>query len=113
MKFNIRLLYLYLFSFVGLLIVVIGSIQMVDLGLKAFVFRNADTYISYPMPKALDPVDQVAQPSEEELERYQRQQSKSDRERQISNSIAMILIGVPLYFYHWKTIQKENQKEFV
>jgi hypothetical protein len=51
MKFSIRLLYLYLFSFVGLLIVVIGGIQMVDLGIKTFVFKDADKYENYPMSK--------------------------------------------------------------
>jgi len=39
---NIRTLYLYLFSFVGLLILIIGSIQLIDLGLKVFIFTDAD-----------------------------------------------------------------------
>lgn len=42
MKIDLRLLYLYLFSFVGLFIVVIGSIQLVNLGIKTFVFKEAD-----------------------------------------------------------------------
>ncbi|MBI5019261.1 hypothetical protein HZB58_03235 [Candidatus Gottesmanbacteria bacterium] len=44
MKINVRLIYLYLFSFVGLLTVVIGSVRLVDLGLKVFVFPDADRY---------------------------------------------------------------------
>ena len=42
MKFSLRLLYLYLFSFVGLLITVIGSIQIIDLGLKTYVFKVSE-----------------------------------------------------------------------
>ena len=48
----IRTIYLYLFSLVGLVIVVIRLVNLVDLGLKTFVFENADfqpiNYPSYP-----------------------------------------------------------------
>ncbi len=44
----IRTIYLYLFSLVGLVLVVIGLVQLVDLGLKAYVFTKADQYIRYP-----------------------------------------------------------------
>ena len=53
MNINIRLIYLYLFAFVGLFTVVIGSVRMVDLGLKIFVFKDADKY-EYVTPVAID-----------------------------------------------------------
>lgn len=106
MKFNIRVLYLYLFSFVGLLIVVIGSISLIDLGLKTFVLKDASLYKTY--------VDQVAAPdkvpsvSQEELDRRAEEQANRDRQMQLANAIAMITVGTPLYMYHWKKIQKEK-----
>lgn len=105
MKWNIRLLYLYLFSFVGLLIVVIGSIQIVDLGLKVFVFKNADTYeYARPLMK-----EEGIIYDEEEQKQIQERETMRNRQRQLSNSLAMIVVGVPLYWYHWKTIGKEKK----
>lgn len=106
MKFNLRLLYLYLFSFVGLLIVVIGSIQMVDLGLKTFVFKNADNFYGYSMPISKTDPNYI---SPEEQKKQQEQQTRSQREQQLVNSISMIVVGLPLYLYHWKTIQVESK----
>lgn len=104
MKFNIRLLYLYLFSFVGLLITVIGTIQLVDLGLKTYVFKIPEyTYYADTVP------DEKQTVSVEEMERRNKEEQTNQRKRQVSNSIAMILVGVPLYLYHWKTIKKEQE----
>ena len=105
MKWNIRLLYLYLFSFVGLLIVVIGSIQIVDLGMKVFVFKNADTY-EYARPLVKEEGVQI---DEEEQRQIQERETMRNRQRQLSNSLAMIVVGLPLYWYHWKTIEREKK----
>jgi hypothetical protein len=103
MKFNLRLLYLYLFSFVGLLIVTIGSIQMADLALKNYVFKVSD-YTYYPETIA----DGKQTISKEEIETRNKIEQNNQRKRQLSISLSMILIGTPLYLYHWKTIKREN-----
>jgi len=109
MKFSLRLLYLYLFSFVGLLISVIGSIQITDLVLKNYVFRVSEytIYPDYPEPVTVDGKVTI---SKEEMQRRNRDEQKNQQKRQLSNSLAMILVGVPLYLYHWKTIKRENVK---
>lgn len=108
MKINVRLIYLYLFSFVGLLVVVIGSVRIVDLGLKVIVFKNADRYDSYPQVAPVSPegrpIDMAAEKARADTE------STRQRQRDLSGSLAMIAVGFPLYIYHWKTIQKENKK---
>ena len=104
MKINLRLLYLYLFSFVGLLIVVFGSISMVNLGLKTFVFKDADTYEIYPI---VSPEGKTTNNPEEDKARQKRDQSRQ-RQRDFAQSVSMIIVGLPLYLYHWKTIQKEK-----
>lgn len=105
MKFSLRLLYLYLFSFVGLLIVVMGSIQIVNLGLKTFVFKNADRYSVYPMTL---PKNDPAYVSVDDQKKQQDDQIAQQRQSELSNSLAMIAIGLPLYLYHWKIIQKDH-----
>lgn len=106
MKFSLRLLYLYLFSFVGLLITVIGSIQIVDLTLKTYVFKVSE-YPYYPETVPVEGGKPVISP--EESRKRSEEEAANQRKRQLSNSLAMIVIGTPLYLYHWKTIKKENK----
>lgn len=105
MTFSIRLLYLYLFSFVGLLILIIGSIRIIDLGIKIVFFPDADYYAS--MAPTID-----GQPmrSQEEQEVLDRAQVKRNRQTELSGAVSMILIGLPVYLYHWKKINSEHGK---
>lgn len=108
---NIRLLYLYLFSFIGLLIAVIGTVQIVDLALKLTVFRGADVYEYYPAP-----LETQAGTNPEEQAEYEAQikiinerEQVRQRQRQFSTAISMIVVGVPLYLYHWQIITRESK----
>lgn len=112
MKFSIRLLYLYLFSFIGLLTTVIGTVQLVDLVIKVYVFKGADEY-TYIAPVKINPEGTEMKPSEQEAAMQRESQNKEttrQRQRQASAAIAMIVVGFPLYKYHWKSIQKEGKK---
>jgi hypothetical protein len=109
MKLNIRILYLYLFSSVGLIVATIGAVRLVELGLKVYVFQGADQFDYYTTPaipaeKSADiqPVDEAKQKQIQETE------TKRQRQREASGAIAMLLVGLPLYKYHWNIIQKEN-----
>lgn len=44
----IRKIYLYLFALIGLVLITIGSVQLINLGLKVYVFTKADNYYNYP-----------------------------------------------------------------
>lgn len=109
MKFSLRLLYLYLFSFVGLLIVVIGSIQLVDLGIKTYIFPDIDSY-TYVQPKVICPEGETCPEAmtEEEQRQASQLEAKRNRQRQFSNTFAMLVVGAPLYLYHWGLIKKER-----
>ncbi len=109
MKFNIRLIYLYLFSFIGLLIVVIGTVRMVDLGIKVFVFKDADKY-PYYMPQTVTPDGKTVEVDEEKQKKLGEEEATRNRQRELSGAVSMMVVGLPLYLYHWKTIQKENGK---
>jgi hypothetical protein len=114
MKFNIRLIYLYLFSFVGLIVFVIGCVRLVDLGLKVIVFNNADIYVSYPISPYMGPDDKRSKEQifieNEQQQKAQMEESKRNRQREISSSLAMIIVGAPLYLYHWSSIQRESKE---
>lgn len=110
MKINIRLLYLYLFSFVGLIITVIGTIQVVDLGIKTTLFKEADLYTT-PVQTKFDPNGKEIALTEEEKQsqrKIQIEEVNRNHQRQASSATAMIVIGLPLYLYHWRLIKKES-----
>ena len=134
-----RTIYLYLFSLLGLVLLIIGGIRFIDMGLKAFVFTKADEeervmysrhgYMPYPLEKiiTLQEEEVLAETlSEEEkiaikewLIDYKEWKEiekninpvASRRHRDASSSLSMILIGLPLYFYHWRIIIKEARKK--
>jgi hypothetical protein len=109
----VRKIYLYLFSLIGLVLVVIGCVQLVNLGLKAFIFTGADQYYAYPtapMAAGTEPSSAVpASPTNAELQAYQDEQTKSQRESTAADALAMIIVGVPLYLYHWYMIKKDKE----
>lgn len=142
----IRTVYLYLFALVGLALVVIGFVRLLDLGMKIFIFKEADKPESirssppYPPFGMLEPqpvakeksigMVTISQKTEKltpeekaaldqwlvEYSSWQESQKsidylKASREREASNSLAFIIIGLPLYLYHWIVIGRERKKE--
>lgn len=111
MKVSIKTLYLYLFSAVGLIITIIASIGLVNLGLKAYVFTEADNYVydevRYVQPKMVGE-GEVVEMSEEEIEERAQARKRSDRQREAVGSISSIIVGLPVYLYHWKKIKEEK-----
>ncbi len=97
---------MYLFAAVGLITVIVGTVRMVDLGLKTFVFRNVDKYEIYPNKL---PEGQIVE-STEVIQQRQDRETKRNRERQLVEALSMLIVGIPVYLYHWKTIQNEFKK---
>lgn len=133
----IRAIYLYLFALIGLALLIIGSVKFVDMGLKAFVFTKAEEsqevrqmykYYSVP-PISIDKVEEyqeeVELSTEEkaalkqwviDYEKWQEAEAKIDylasqRQEEASNNLAFILIGLPLYLFHWRIIRRETKEE--
>jgi hypothetical protein len=103
---------LYLFSFIGLIVSVIGTIQLVDLGMKIYVFKDADKFDTYPPTTMFDPNGKEIPAKESDIkaqEEFQDRENKRNRQRQTSTALSMLLVGIPLYKYHWKLIRKEDK----
>lgn len=125
----IRTIYLYLFSVVGLVLLVIGAVGMIDMGLKASIFRQADEQRAWmertpPMPpgyvvdgapadSTIDPKaraalkDWAAQYREWEERGKKIDPVRAQRERDAARNLALLAVGLPLYLYHWRTIRRE------
>lgn len=132
----IRTIYLYLFALLGLVLITMGAVRLVDLGLKTYVFTKADQqFYSAPAPQ-LRPDSEVELESlvescknNEELsqkhkdflaswaedhENWKEKQGadkrlESRRQERAANSIALLIVGLPLFLYHWGVIRRETQ----
>ena len=104
MKFDIKKLYLYSATLIGLIITVMGSYQLIDLTLKAYIFKDADRYLV--SPAYMKPMSGDLYTEEEyqkiiiEQQKNQDQEVLRNRKRQASTGLALLLTGLPLYLYH-------------
>lgn len=81
---------------------------MVNLGLKMTIFKDADKYEYSQM--VIPEKDAMVESTAAAMARQDREVSRQ-RQREFANSFSMILIGVPLYLYHWSMIQREGKKK--
>ncbi|MFW6125944.1 MAG: hypothetical protein ACOC58_02445 [Chloroflexota bacterium] len=128
----VRTIYLYLMALVGLVLLIIGGIHFIDMGLKVSVFTEADkeeTLYSKqpPIPPTVYRIQDLEEgkdvqlsASDKELlyqwlsdyEEWQKRMEELDpvvarRQREASQNLAMVLVGLPLYIYHWRIIRRE------
>ncbi len=101
----IKHIYFYVFAAVGLVFILIGLTQLIQLGLRAWVFPEADRYVSYPMPKTITDATST-EPSVEELERFQESETARNRQREATTGISFLIVGIPLFAFHFRVIKK-------
>jgi len=130
----VRMVYLYLMTAIGLIVFIIGSVTAINTTLKAFVFKQADfNYISGPseiylaksvnQAEVLKNCENLTTEDKANIEMWladykkwqetQKNQNPatSNRQREASTAIAMILVGFPIYWIHWAIIKKEKHSE--
>ncbi len=130
---TVRTVYLYVATLVGLGLLISGGVQAFELLLKATVLTQADAEDQLyarqpPAPYMLDSVrdleasneltpDQMALVAQwlDDYQRWTEQQAKLDvtaarRDRQAATALALILVGLPVYLYHWLTIRRESTR---
>jgi len=106
----IRKIYLYLFTTVGLAMLLIGTAQIVNLGLRTWVFTEADQRYEYEVdPYFVD--DRIAIKDGATSTVQKIDYNKSERHRDLSTALSFILVGLPLYLYHWVNIKKDKKNE--
>ncbi|MGI6637423.1 MAG: hypothetical protein ACOX2Z_03735 [Minisyncoccales bacterium] len=125
----IRKVYLYLFSSIGLILAVVGVVRFLDMGLREFIFTDADnenlfySRMTYKSPEDIRGLSEegrvlienelrelesiIADHDYWELARELDPQ-KARRHREASSNLAAILVGIPLYLFHWNIIKKES-----
>ncbi len=104
MSKNIRVLYIYIVSFITLGMIVIGSISFVN-GVASYMFPKAYGYGSYAKDENFKYDTEYIQ---------SRKNNQRDSIRNSISSLATVALGTPLFIYHSKkastlTDSKEEQ----
>jgi hypothetical protein len=123
---SIGKVYLYLFSMLGLVLIVIGSSGLINLGLKNTIFSYDDPWMSQPpvpyWTNKMDTLSTCEDLSEEDkvllqqwLREYEAWEStsnkrvnKSQNYESASRNLALLLVGLPLFIFHWRLIRKKE-----
>lgn len=108
----IKKVYLYLVSLISLVMVIFAATMLINMGLKSWVFKAADNYPVYPVTCLQSPDSSAgtktqACPDRQQQDEYQKAANKSTKERQAAQSIALLIVALPVFIYHWKLARKE------
>ncbi len=113
----IRSIYFYAVSIIALFMLVFSVVDLLNLGLKTWVFPQADEYYSECIPykpaSAIADPQIKAGPTEDDCARQNRQ-NEINRVRSRQNSavrdFSMLVVALPLFIFHFRTIQKERKE---
>lgn len=117
--------YLYLFSMLGLVLVVIGAVGLLNLGLKNTIFSYDDPWMSQPPLPYFSKIDTLSScddlSSEDRvlidrwLREYESWESTSSRNYKSSQNnesaarnLALLLVGFPLFLFHWRLVRRKD-----
>ena len=126
----IRTIYLYLFSLVGLIVLLFGIGSLVNLGLKTFIFTKADLdlykepiHLGYSMTPDEQMIAiqrcELSEEDKESISKWLREYEEDNdidmrivrRQEDASRAIAQIIVGFPVYLYHWGVIVRDRKRK--
>lgn len=111
---NIRIIYLYIVSFITLMIIIGGLINLSSCVARYFFPTNYYAY-SYAEPAKIDSAvidENNSQDNSTSQDEYYKQQIENDKIsalRDVFTSIITVVIASTLYGYHWRLVQKERE----
>lgn len=118
MKNAIRQIYFYTATLIFLIMSVVALISLLNLGLKTYVFTKADTaYDGCAITAPSAPGGEMRPPSPEALtqqalcEQDRITQREAQRQDTLVQYLSMLVVAAPLFFLHFKWVQKERGAE--
>jgi hypothetical protein len=114
----IKNIYFYAVSLIALMMMVFSVADLVNLGLKTWVFTKADdaNYYIQPcvvpaLPPGTDAPNVDYMKNCEDNNRQQKENYEAQKQRDAVRDLAFLVVGLPLFAYHWKTIRSESRDE--
>lgn len=116
----IKTVYFYTVSLIALMMVVFSTADLVNLGLKTWIFPKADLdeYKEPPCAVMIMKDPGLQETDEQYQNRIQIcEQNRMDetearairKQRDAVRDFSFLAVGIPLFLYHWLTIRKEQK----
>lgn len=122
MSKNIRTLYLYIVSFIALSMIVGGIVSTVtavaSYNYPQVYYYYSDTKYNYDYNE-YDNKDYYSNSTTQTQENYNQEllkritTKKREHLRGIFSSVAVVIVGTPLFMYHWGKVEQQAKKEGV
>jgi hypothetical protein len=133
----IRPTYFYFISLAALLMIVIAGGMLINLGLRTWVIKSADEttnlarQINAPLPEGMVETSAVqsvidcgakcgieaetitmARAWQADYQAWQDATSNyNNKQRQAAATIPYVVLGIPLFWYHWSVVRKESREK--
>jgi hypothetical protein len=105
---KLRNVYLYLVSFVALMMILSGLIFTAQ-NFTDVLFPTNTYYDTYPIDKEGNLTAEEKKLYEENQKRNE-ENRRTDSKKSVAKSIAVVLVALPTFMYHWKKIEKEKNE---
>lgn len=116
----IKNIYLYLVSFVALMMIIFSAADMLNIALRTYIFTKADDfggYYGYPVVCPETPTSTTGTPdrgkgeciTEEEQKKRDVEMRSSQKQRDLVRDISFILVAAPVFAYHWRIVRKREE----
>lgn len=124
----IKGIYLYLVTFVALMMIIFSTAHLINTALKTWIFTKADMRgdyypmmeMEYAKPVKTDITNESMTTSskeeaivkQEEMEQKRKEADElnrtAQRQRDIVRDISFLLVGIPLFLFHWREIKRKK-----
>ncbi len=106
---KLRSIYLYLVSFVSLMMILMGVIFTVQ-NITDVMFPTNYYYDMYPYEKMEGVSEEEQQKYEENQKRYY-ENSIIESKKNVAKSVAVVVVALPTFIYHWRKVEKEKNEQ--
>ena len=106
---KLRNVYLYLVSFVALMMILIGLIFTVQ-NITDVLFPTNYYYESMPLDKNGN-ISDADRKLYEENKKMNEQNQRTQSKKNVAKSVAVVLVALPTFAYHWRKIEKEKKEQ--
>lgn len=106
---RLRSVYLYLVSFVSLMMILMGVIFTVQ-NITDVMFPTNYYYDMYPYEK-MGEVSEEQQKNYEENQRKNYENTRIESKKNVAKSIAVVVVALPTFVYHWRKVEQEKNEQ--
>jgi glucan phosphoethanolaminetransferase (alkaline phosphatase superfamily) len=105
---KLRNIYLYLVSFVSLMMIIGGLIFTVQ-NITDVIYPTNTYYEPYPVDKGNTLTEEEKKLNEENKKKYD-ENRRMDSRKSVAKSVAVVVVALPVFAYHWRKIEKEKKE---